>query len=337
MGWCAVYTSLRIQNFRCFEDLHLNDLARINLIAGKNNTGKTSLLEAISILAGYVEGDVFFRYLKLTDWKLIFYQLDLSLQPTIAGKFLKDEDELTYRVEMGTPETYKKKEPSRYFNPRFSVAFYIGTSEEPYVFDYRSGSVPVIDTSFSPPFPMVRLSAHQPVALEDSARRFSKMPKPFRQDVLLPALRVLEPRLVDLELHYENDPPIVYGYVGLPEAIPLALMGEGIDRIASLVLAIGSASGGVVLIDEIENGLHYSVLTDVWKAIALAAREFDVQIFATTHSLEMISAAHRAFSEETVYDFRLHRLDRKPTGEISSVTFDQEHLETAEEMNLEVR
>jgi AAA15 family ATPase/GTPase len=107
-------------------------------------------------------------------------------------------------------------------------------------------------------------------------------------------------------------------------------------RILSIVLEIVRASHGVVLIDEIENGLHHSVMVNVWEAIAFAARQSNVQLFATTHSWELIQAAHQAFETSELYDFRLHRLDRI-NGEIRAVTFDQETLATAVEMNLEVR
>jgi AAA15 family ATPase/GTPase len=113
-------------------------------------------------------------------------------------------------------------------------------------------------------------------------------------------------------------------------------MGEGIGRLLSIILAIANAKGGTILIDEIENGLHYSVLSNVWKAIADAARRADVQIFATTHSLECIRAAHEAFESSDKYDFRYHRLERIK-DEIRSVTYDQENLAISDEMNLEMR
>jgi AAA15 family ATPase/GTPase len=107
-------------------------------------------------------------------------------------------------------------------------------------------------------------------------------------------------------------------------------------RLASLVLAIGNAPKGVVLVDEIENGLHHSILPKVWRAIGEVARQFNTQVFATTHSLECIMAAHRAFSESERYDFRLHRLERI-NETIRAVTYDQETLEAAIETGLEVR
>lgn len=95
--------------------------------------------------------------------------------------------------------------------------------------------------------------------------------------------------------------------------------------------------GGIILIDEIENGLHYCVIADVWKVLADAARRLNVQIFATTHSGEMIHAAHEAFKESTHYDFRYHRLDRHKDGANTATPYNEEPMETSFELDLEVQ
>jgi AAA15 family ATPase/GTPase len=118
--------------------------------------------------------------------------------------------------------------------------------------------------------------------------------------------------------------------------LPLVLMGQGLGRFASILLRIANARNGVVMVDEIENGFHYSVMEKVWRAIGEAARRFDVQVFATTHSWECIGAAHRAFEAAKTYDFRLHRLDRVD-GDIEAVVYDQKMLSTAMATDLEVR
>jgi AAA15 family ATPase/GTPase len=122
------------------------------------------------------------------------------------------------------------------------------------------------------------------------------------------------------------------------QLVPLSVMGDGVTRLTSLVLAVATFRNGIIVVDEIENGLHYSILADIWKAIATAAHTFNTQIFATTHSREMILAAHQAFSERETYNFRLHRLDRsKKTGQIKAVTYDKETLEAAIDSDFEVR
>ena len=130
--------------------------------------------------------------------------------------------------------------------------------------------------------------------------------------------------------------PVLHGDIGIDHLVPLPVMGEGMARLASLVLCIGNAPNGVVLVDEIENGLHWTVLTKVWTAIADAARQFNTQIFATTHSRECIVAAHNAFVESGLYDFRLHRLERAGNT-IRAVTYNNETLAAAIEIGLEVR
>ena len=97
---------------------------------------------------------------------------------------------------------------------------------------------------------------------------------------------------------------MIWGDIGLSELVPLPAMGEGITQIARLVLAIASAPDGVVLVDKVENGIHHSVLPDVWRAIDEVAKQFRTQIFATTHSFECIEVAHQALGPD---GFLLHR------------------------------
>jgi len=78
------------------------------------------------------------------------------------------------------------------------------------------------------------------------------------------------------------------------------------------------------------------VLKQVWQAIGHAARQADVQVFATTHSYECITAAHEAFTASGIYDLSVHRLDRV-NDKIEVATYDQETLGYATEMNHEVR
>ena len=83
---------------------------------------------------------------------------------------------------------------------------------------------------------------------------------------------------------------ILYCDVGFNELVPVNIVGEGINRLLSIILAIYEASNGIVMIDEVENGFHYSSLPFLWEAIFESAREFNVQVFATTHSFENIKA-----------------------------------------------
>jgi hypothetical protein len=188
----------------------------------------------------------------------------------------------------------------------------------------------------APPFPAFFQGARMRIPFREEAERFGKLQVRGEENVLLEVLKLIEPRIIRLAMVVVAGEPILHGDVGIGRLIPLPVMGEGMVRLASLVLNIGNVPHGVVLIDEIENGLHHSILPKVWRAIGEVAREFNTQVFATTHSLECIVAAHRAFTESGIYDFRLHRLDRVKEI-IRVVTYKQETLEAAIETGLEVR
>jgi len=165
---------------------------------------------------------------------------------------------------------------------------------------------------------------------------FGAIEKAKRHEEIMPALRIVEPRLLRLSLVPLAGESILHGDVGLPQLVPLPFMGEGLRRVLSIVVAIASASGGVVLIDEVENGLHYSVMKTVWKSIALAARQGNVQVFATTHSWECIRAAHHSFQESAPYELRYFRLDRIDNT-IAVKSLDQQGLARIETTDLEIR
>jgi predicted ATPase len=75
---------------------------------------------------------------------------------------------------------------------------------------------------------------------------------------------------------------------GEHDRVPLASQGDGLFRLMELSLGLVRASGGTLVIDEIDTGLHYSVMSDLWRLVVEAARRFDLQVFATTHSYDCI-------------------------------------------------
>ena len=107
-------------------------------------------------------------------------------------------------------------------------------------------------------------------------------------------------------------------------------------RLFRLYLSFFTACNGMVLIDEIENGIHYSVMRDLWNRVRDWIREWNVQFVATTHSAECIDAAMEAFADEP-NDLSIHNLFANESGNIKAATFTGEALEGARNLNLEVR
>ena len=152
--------------------------------------------------------------------------------------------------------------------------------------------------------------------------------------MLVEALRIIEPKLQNVIDSSANGMPIIWGDVGLSEMVPLYTMGEGMTRLARIILGMSSAPGGILLIDEIENGFHHSVQVKAWKAIACAAEQFDTQVFATTHSYECFENAVNALGAE---GFRFIRPRKTRDGGNEAVVYSSEMIDVAVRHYMEVR
>jgi len=359
-----MFTSFTLKNFRCFRELQIEPLERVNLIAGKNNTGKTALLEAIFLQLGPNNPMLSlqlnaWRGIEPTNidaeeiWGWLFFGRHIDTTIEILGMYPgrhieQHKNMLQIRLEepeetrlVPNEETDQQSSISRSLTtaPNWRELVWklydeIGQSWTSRI-SLSSAGMKVSRARLAPSPPGRFLPTRARFPNED-VECFSKLEQIGRQDEVVKPLQLLEPRLRRLAVLVTSGVPFIHGDIGIGRMVPLPMMGEGIVRLLSMVLAIANAPGGTVLIDEIENGLHHSILVPVWQALAQAARQADVQIFATTHSYECVTAAHEAFATSGIYDMRLHRLER--VGEdIKVMTYDQESLDISLEKNWEIR
>jgi len=172
------------------------------------------------------------------------------------------------------------------------------------------------------------------------AERLSKLLVAGDQGPVLDLVRLIEPRLREIvPITPAGGEIILHARLeGEPRLLPVAVLGDGLVRLLSLALAMSDAAYGVLLVDEIENGIYHKLTAAVWRGLARAAKQFGVQLFATTHSYECVQAAVEAFqAEEFKDDLALHRLDRLKDGSIKATTYDGEAIADAVELNWEVR
>ena len=141
---------------------------------------------------------------------------------------------------------------------------------------------------------------------------------------------------IDPGVDKNNDGIQIVVDIGLSELLPLAQVGQGVYRLATILADIIGEKTDVLLIDEIENGLHHSVQKQIWTGLAEMAKELKVQIFATTHSGECLHAAHKAFLEREPYDLGVIQLFRTEDG-VQGRLLDKEHIEAAIEADIELR
>ncbi len=373
-------THLKIRNFRGFQDLNMDSLKAINLLAGENNTGKTSLLEAVfllsaagnprlgvnsNVLRGF-EGKKILPEAVETFWKQLFFGLDIGQSIEIKGKHtehgslalkirleqqtiadipLDRAERVSATIQMGYPSlVFRYRDPSsgKLIESRISmkgrefvVHQRLYETEKP----ERRG-VSMKGREFEEHQPSANILLPSVILLSQSrdprgdAHRLAELKQRKQGEVVLEALQIIEPKLKSIEENSSSGEPMIWGDIGLSELVPLAAMGEGMNRIARIVLTITVPKGGIVLVDEIENGLHHSILPHIWRYIDKLAQKFDTQIIATTHSRECVRATQRASLDPE--RFRYHRLEVGEEGNYR-VTYDPELLEAAFEHNFEIR
>ncbi len=359
--------SITIKNFRGIRDLTLNSVGRpfqqFNLIAGKNDSGKTSLLEAIFLLLAPNNPELLLRvnvfrgleHFKVNPdemWGWIFHRKNTNQEIEIRAEYsngssaylkvrLVEQSKAKRPLKKGKNwlARMEKQKTSSSTHPKELVLEYSKSGEGTIVskatvnsegLKWDRGSMPSSPTG-------IFITANRSL-VQENPERFSKLEEVGRTDSIVEALKIFDSNIKRLALLITGDSPTIHADVGLGRLIPVTYLGEGLKRLLTILLAIADAPGGTVLIDEVENGFHYSVLKDVWKAIANLARqtEINTQVFATTHSYECIQAAHLAFLENEPYDLGLFRLDRSDDT-ITVASYDQELLEYATEMSHEVR
>ena len=171
---------------------------------------------------------------------------------------------------------------------------------------------------------------------EEDSIRYGELDRINKTKEIVTRLQILEPQLQSLSLIPMGGNPIIYGDNNIGAKIPLPLMGQGIARLSSILLAISEAKKGIVLIDELENGFHHSILPLIWQAITSYAKTNNTQIIATTHSSELISGAVEGISEELRNDFKYMRIERNQ-DKFKTKIYSFEDLSIALKAELEIR
>jgi AAA15 family ATPase/GTPase len=149
-------------------------------------------------------------------------------------------------------------------------------------------------------------------------------------------LRAVDDRIRTVRLDAVASKPFIVVDVGLRERIPLSQASQGVYRLVAIFSELLGHKTDVCLIDEIENGIHYTALPAVWTGIAEVSARLGVQVFATTHSRECFTAAHETFAARDSYDLRVIQLYRV-RDETTGRTLDREHIEAAIASDIELR
>ena len=379
--------TVKIKKFRSFRQFELHDLGRINLLVGANNSGKTSVLEAIHLLRSQGSPRAFIDLMKSRgeymsgesksnrEWNIrhLFHRhsFDVGSQFSITGATQKSKhlEHLTVSVSAHDPTHYAFREDlGRRLEEienedRLSLfeAYDLGVDWS-FGKEHNSwGSLVSLQGGLSAPTPAmpprpIRASQASPSNnlkvefLTCSGLSVAQVVKWFDQIVLTPeeenvyeALRTIEPNIKRIATINNNKISegisAQKGFAVLIDdyRVPIGIMGDGIWRMLGLVLASIQVSNGCLLVDEIDTGLHFTAMTDMWKLIWEIAKRLNVQVFATTHSNDCWkSLADLARQYEATKDdgISIQRIERNKS---EGIAFTEEEMILAADRGIEVR
>ena len=168
------------------------------------------------------------------------------------------------------------------------------------------------------------------------ANDLAELFKRNRKDTIINLLRLFDSQINGIEILTDD---IYIGYEGMSQMLPVSMMGDGLRRYLSIVASAANPLTNVLLIDEIDNGLHYSIYKKLWQALFTLAVATDKQIFATTHSKETLLYLNEMLQENphNKGELRLYTLEKTLKKGLQAYKLTHEGLQEACENEIEIR
>lgn len=376
-------SSLRIRNFRVFDAIDIERLARVNLVVGKNNAGKTCLLEALRLYGDSASNECIRRVLRGRDEdrpgqleeteaatedrpradpvSRLFhgYRLpsdgtaieigpwegapadttEYSLRLSIAAFVSETNGDQTIERRIGLDEA-DEDAALRFLVERKEQGSSWTTLRRRRLYRGLRGLIRDEDATGTR---FVGTNALDDIQTLEHWRRVAV--RPSTRAVIEDALRIIDPEIQEIVVLPSSNPRRELGEVILiyneTKRLSLRSLGDGIQRLFQIMLAMVASPGGLVLIDEFENGLHWSVQGQAWELLFRLSEELGVQVVATSHSWDCVESFRDVMSarggDEGVL-LHIGRSARKSTlGAFVATHYDRKALEQVTRAGLEVR
>lgn len=358
-------TNIHIQGFRGISSLKIDDFKKINLFLGQNNCGKTSILEALFLIIGISNPKLSyiinkFRNLIQTepdDFRFIFNKLDFDMNLRIAAGFssgqhrilkikphlasdsaVNNAQEIT-QTDKAIASTSSKPELVDGLVLNFSV-----TKDKKNKAKFFKSELLLSHHTFTPKSPKGYLETVTGVFVSpntlnlDLSGRLEKLIVTKQKEIIIRTLQLIDPKINDISLGNNN---MIYVDLGYERLVPVNIVGDGILRLLSLITTISFYENGIVLIDEIENGLHYSALKVLWETIIGVAHQKNVQLFITTHSKETLENLNYVLKSKNFQqyqsDTRSFTIRRHDSEKVMSYPYAFEKFDYSIEQEIEMR
>ena len=366
------FHKIEIDRFRGLTQLELDGLGAFNLLLGANDVGKTSVLEAVFLLAGFADVQ---SPVRLQNWRnllvqdfddlgLLFHGLDVDTPVALTAHSNGAVKRRTLEISAAATAGGVEAQPAgngngsassmtsaihngdqsssvaagarvlRYdatVEPRQGSPTYFAATLEVSDGDLRAASSgtpaaePTIPARYVGPRTEYDGAAIADVAVAKKADR------------LIRYLQAIDPRVQGVATNGN----VAYVDVGLERMIPLNMYGSGVTRAAMMLAPCILGNERILLIDELENGLHHAAMVPLLQALLTLAREQHMQVFATTHSLGALESLRQALNDERFSAFRsttnCYTLQRDQDGMVRPYRYDYEQFEHCIARGIEIR
>ncbi len=360
--------SIAVQNFRSLENFELSDLRRINIIVGRNASGKTALLESMRLALGGTPGiawalnqlrghPIFIQPNPTKEqfeapWLPLFLNFDFKNE--IKTAFVDFEGRRATLHVFFDPE--RSVTPSAPLFQQGAVVANWGTPSSliPLAFERLdlAGQSSILLATVNQPQPQFFQLHLEPGSelgsgveffpsswqfnSQQTAQWFSQLSIGKKELPIKDAIHNEFEFISDLSVQAPNQIPAVYATMDyIKQKIPLSFVSSGINKLFVFMTAILTYGGGAVLIDEMENGLHSSVLSHMWEILYRLSNKNHTQLFMTTHSWECLRAAVPII-EKADNDFSLIKIEREGLRSVAR-QFTGKDLASALEEELDIR
>ena len=375
--------SVTIEGYRALSHFSMSGLGRINLLVGKNNTGKTSVLEALYLLATGGDPGALWRVMARRGEQLapdptlsrnpqneldichLFYghEIRLGVEAKILTRNQTPEQSIRYKIveaDRDQDRALFAQIPMDYDGAPGTSRLAMSVTGNPsplaplFPLSVRGGLRPEtlnILANIASSAPRQETATPQYITTEslvgpELVSMFSAISLTSHEDRVVRALQLLEPGLERIALAPQIG-PVFFG--GSPprtgfkaklrqfeQPVPIGSMGDGIWRMLALAITLSRSKDSILLIDEIDTGLHYTAMKDMWKLVLDAARDLNVQVFATTHSNDCVRSLASICNAEVHANSQV-TIQRIEHGNPEAVPYSEDEIVAAAEDDVEVR
>lgn len=347
-----MFKTLEIKNLRGIKHAEIEGFSQINLFFGKNNCGKSTVLEALFLISGQSNPTLplsinsMRNYSKFAedDINIEFYNLNSENKITIAAtgdenRYLEISQIKSHSntVELDSLRNGNSENATKRYG--LKLEYSVGDSQYSSDFILQEGNLKNGKANIDQRYKETIFSQYIPSANFQGTlnEEFARIVANKQEAYILSALQEIDPSIKDIQLVGDE----ILVDIGAEQRLPINMTGDGLRKLLMIIVSIFRCRNGIILIDEIDNGLHFSAMKVLWKAILIATRENNVQLFATTHNIDSLKGLNLILDNEEYSSYSneisSYKLIRGKEGNVSALRYDYPSFSYSINQELEMR